>query len=75
MRTRWIAVGVIVLLWGVWMVARPVHAVRAGEDGQSPVVEVDHDTMADYGENTEEVALKRWKTNQARHWRNLVVKR
>jgi hypothetical protein len=54
-----------------WLIARPGKATPAGSDPAPPREVV----AADYAENGEEAAAHRWATNQARHWRHLMVQR
>jgi hypothetical protein len=51
--------------WAAWRSGTPAHA------GAAPAREV----AADYSLNDEEAAAHRWATNQARHWRHLMVQR
>lgn len=51
----------------VWLTVRPDQTAHAGTPPARAEVS--------YGDNTEEVALKRWQTGQARHWRYLMVQK
>jgi len=46
-----------------WLTLRPSPAAHAAT------------TEAEYGDNTEEVAVQRWQNNQARHWRHVITRR
>ena len=46
-----------------WVTLRPSPAAHA-----APIA-------AEYGVNTEEVAMQRWQNNSARHWRHVVTRR
>jgi hypothetical protein len=51
-----------------WVFARP--------DAPTPTLEpTEIVAVAEFGENTEDVARHRWQHNAPRHWRSLVVKR
>jgi len=58
----------------VWGIVRPDKTARAGgpPEPEAPARET---VAVDYAENGEEAATHRWATNQARHWRQLMIKR
>jgi hypothetical protein len=55
-----------------WAAARPGGAAHAGPCAPTPGRET---VAADYSVNDEEAAAHRWATGQARHWRQLMIKR
>jgi hypothetical protein len=50
-----------------WLAYRPSPTAAAAQPSE--------ETTVSYGENTEEVALHRWESGQARHWRQAVTRR
>lgn len=69
-RLRLILVAMLVVGVGSWIVLRTSHAAHA--DGMITHVDATDDEPESHNE---EAARKRWQTNQARHWRQLVVQR
>ncbi len=62
-RVRIIVLLLCALGFASWITLRPGPAAQATQ------------SVAEYGDNSEEIALQRWQTNQARHWRYVVTRR
>jgi hypothetical protein len=65
-RTRVVVLSVCLLGWASWMVLRPHPSAGAAEPPRP---------TAEFGQNDEETALRRYTQNAPRHWRHTMTRR